>query len=352
MQTCLVNQDVLNKFAKIIEMKNFLFYSVLTTLFFVQSFNTQAQHTFSIVAVDPVTGEIGSAGATCISGEDGALIISDIVLGIGAIHTQAYYLPANQSNARIRMEAGDSPEEIIDWLIANDANNNPSLRQYGVVDLNNGNPRSAGHTGVNTDDIKIHVTGPNYSIQGNILLSEDVVYDMESAFLATSGTLADKLMAALQGAKRVGADTRCQPFGISSASAFLRVADPMDTDSSYGNLSLDLNVWIESGGEIFEPIDALQDAYDNTLGIEDNFDNSNIIIFPNPTKDNVDIYSGNTLMRSIELMAVTGQRVKKYDFSTPTNYMAFQGGLLESGIYFLRIELENSSYYVSKLIVN
>lgn len=220
-----------------------------------------AQATFSIVAVDPITGEIGSAGATCIGQEDGALVISDIVLGRGAIHTQSFYLPANQDNARLRMELGDSPQQIMDWLDSNDVQGNSSQRQYLAVDLNAGMPRSAGFSGPACFDEFSHVSGPGYAIAGNILISNDVVTDMEAAFVSTVGPLGDRLMAALQAAKRVGADSRCESFGISSASAFVRVARPCDTDSSYGNLPLDLNVWVS--GTVFEPIDALQTAYDN-----------------------------------------------------------------------------------------
>jgi len=220
-----------------------------------------AQATFSIVAVDPVTGEIGSAGATCIGQEDGALAISDIVLGRGAIHTQSFYSPQNQANARVRMELGDSPQQIIDWLDNNDVNGNSSQRQYVVVDLNGGMPRSAGFSGPACFTEFTEATGPGYAIAGNILISEDVVTDMEAAFVGTVGPLGDRLMAAMQAAKRVGADSRCTSSGISSASAFVRVARPCDTDSSYGNLPLDLNVWVS--GPVFEPIDALQTAYDN-----------------------------------------------------------------------------------------
>jgi len=225
---------------------------------------TTATATFSIVAVDMLTGEIGSAGATCIGAEDGALAISDIVLGFGAIHTQSFYHPTNQNNARLRMLAGDTPQQIIDWLAtpANDVNNDPSQRQYNIVSLNSGEPLSAAFTGLNSFDEFIHITGANYAIAGNILISQDVVTDMELAFNNTNGTLAGKLMAALQAAKRVGADSRCESFGISSASAFIRVANLCDMDSSYGNLSMDLNVWIPSGGAIIEPIDTLQTAFD------------------------------------------------------------------------------------------
>jgi uncharacterized Ntn-hydrolase superfamily protein len=228
-----------------------------------------AQHTFSIVAVDSQTGEIGSAGATCLdiddlSGEEGALVISDIILGTGAINTQALWNPINQIAARERMAAGDSPEEIINWLIANDpAPGSSSQRQYGIVDLVggvNGTPRSAGFTGSNNTSVANHIVGENYAIQGNILISQDVLDDMETEFLNTSGTLADKLMAAMQGAKRIGAQSNCTGNQTSSKSAFLRVAKVEDLYSNYGHLTVDLNVSKTDFAE--DPIDVLQTTYD------------------------------------------------------------------------------------------
>lgn len=230
---------------------------------------TDSYATFSIVAVDPATGQLGSAGATCIGAEDGAIVISDIVLGTGVIHTQSFWSPTNQANARTRMEMGDTPQQIMDWLVANDVSNNPNSRQYLAVDLNNSQPRSATFSGTGNFDVVHQVNGPNYAIAGNILLSEDVVNDMEQAFINTNGSLSDKLMAALQGAKRIGADSRCSDFDVSSASAFIRVARTCDTDSSYGNLPLDINVWIPPGASVFEPIDELQTQYDNHPGLSD-----------------------------------------------------------------------------------
>ena len=92
--------------------------------------------TFSIVAVDTTTGEVGSAGGSCIAG---SIIISDIHPGVGAIHTQSYYLQANQNYASSLMDQGYSPAEIIHLLQENDVQNNPSIRQYGIVDLFSGN---------------------------------------------------------------------------------------------------------------------------------------------------------------------------------------------------------------------
>jgi len=222
-----------------------------------------AQHTFSIVAVDAVTGEIGSAGATCGDSivwptTKGAVIISDIIPGVGAIHTQALYISANQNNARNRMTSfAESPQQIINYLQSNDAGSNPAVRQYGIVDYNNGSPRSAAFTGANCLDYKNHITGPDYSIQGNILLSQAILDSMEAKYLNTTGSLAERLMAAMQGAKVIGADTRCTPDGVSSLSSFLRVAKP--TDST--DLFIDLVVAGTADG--VDPIDALQNKYNN-----------------------------------------------------------------------------------------
>lgn len=229
-----------------------------------------AQDTFSIVAVDIVTGEVGSAGASCVKSSSsyphGAAILSDVIPGVGGIHTQASYLPGNQQNAHNMMLAGNSPQEIIDWLISNDAGGNPTVRQYGIVDLNGGNPRSAAYSGVNCFDYKNDTAGFAYSIQGNILLGQEIIDSMQIRFLNTSGTLADRLMAALQGAKVIGADTRCaSPYVSSSLSAFLRVGKP---ENSYDSLYLDL--WMAYGptwtGPVpVDPIDSLQTLYDQWL---------------------------------------------------------------------------------------
>jgi len=319
-------------------------------LFLSISLSTFAQHTFSIVAVDPVTGEIGSAGATCLAFEDGALAISDIVLGVGAIHTQSFYLPANQNAARVRMEAGDSPQEIIDWLVANDAQGDPSARQYNVVDLNTGSPRSAAFTGPNCFAEFIHITGPNYAIAGNILISEDVVNDMEAAFLSTSGTLADKLMAALQGAKRPGADSRCLDDGVSSLSAFLRVADPTDTDSSYGNLTLDLNVWVTS--TVFEPIDALQEAYDNFLSVDgQDLINNDIVIAPNPASNEVTIRSSKQMITGYQLVDISGKIITERKAAAPQNHIYLDVASYPKGIYFLNLYENENQLSTEKLII-
>ncbi len=220
----------------------------------------RAQDTFSIVAVDPETGEVGSAGATCLDSVlegTSAIIISYVKPGKGAIHTQSYWNPINQANASVRMEANDSPEEILTWLQTNDAEGNPEIRQYGIADFDlSGNPRVAAFTGGDCFDWKGHQLGPNYAVQGNILSSGAILDSMSFRFFFEEGDLANKLMAALQGAKKIGADTRCFPAGVSSRSAFIRVAKPTDTAIFY----LDLVVGVAPSG--VDPIDVLQAKFD------------------------------------------------------------------------------------------
>ena len=233
-----------------------IFFLLLISLF---SYNVNAQDTFSIVALDTVTGEIGSAGASCVGAINGvgAYIISDVIEGIGGIHTQASWLSANQQNAHARMLEGLSPQEIIDWLVANDAQGNPTSRQYGIVDLTRGG-ESAAYTGVNCLDYKNHATGPGYSVQGNILLGAQIIDTMETTYLNTEGLpLADRLMAVLQAAKVIGADTRCASRGTSSESGFIKVVRLGDGNDPY------LQIIIPDTPAGTDPIDLVQDGFND-----------------------------------------------------------------------------------------
>ena len=233
---------------------------IFTIIFLVViSYTAFAQDTFSIVAVDTVTGEIGSAGASCVGpiGGVGAFILSDVIEGIGAIHTQASYLSQNQQNAHNRMLEGLSPQQIIDWLVANDVQGNPTVRQYGIVDLTR-NGESAAYTGVNCLDYKNHVTGPGYSIQGNILLGAIIIDTMHTVYLMTSGEpIADRLMKTLEAAKIIGADTRCAPRGTSSQSGFIKVVRIGDGNNPY------LQLVVPDTPVGTDPIDVLRGQFDS-----------------------------------------------------------------------------------------
>lgn len=331
-------------------MKTLISLLVFATLFL----SSYSQDTFSIVALDSVTGEIGSAGASCIDDNaisGGAIIISDIIPGRGAIHTQAYWRPANQQNAHNLMEEGFSPIEIIDWLVENDDQGNPTIRQYGIVDFDEeGSPRAAAFTGSNCTSWAGDTAGVYYAIQGNILLGEEIIDSMLSRFLNTEGILAEKLMASLQGANVPGADTRCAGEGVSSLSAFIRVAQTTDT---LGELYLDLNVPETPYG--VEPIDSLQVLFDEWLlylNTGENISYQGIFkIYPNPSSGKL-VVESSVDIRDLEcsLFNSSGKMVRKIQLAgRKTN---INTGNLPKGIYFIKINNTRGTIYREKIIIN
>jgi len=325
-------------------MKTLVYFLALTGIF---AQGLRAQDTFSIVAVDSVTGEVGSAGASCVD-----LILffpnypidflGDLIPGVGAINTQASYNVANQNNARTRMLAGDTPQQIINWLVANDAGANPTNRQYGIASLVNGSPQTAGYTGTNTLNYKNHIAGLNYCIQGNILLGQSVLDSMEARFLREPGDLACKLMAALQGAKVPGADTRCanNGTGTSSLFAFLEVAQPTD---SIGQPSLLVSVKTPGGAGI-EPIDSLQILFDaqhscTTAGLS-SMGESEWKIYPNPAEDHLVVELPTVRLPSknanYRLVDSRGRQCLFGQLAATSTRIDLRG--LSAGVYVLEIE--------------
>lgn len=321
--------------------------SILLSLILFISIPSFAQDTFSIVALDSVTGEVGSAGASCVNLINYPNLtnhfLGELFPGVGAINCQAYYLESNQINARNRMLEGMTPSEIIAWLEENDVQNNPTIRQYGITAMVDGSPESAGYTGVNTDDYKNHVTGPNYSIQGNILLGQMVLDSMEARFLREPGDLACKLMAALQGAKMVGADTRCASNGTSSLFSFVKVAQPEDV---FGNPSFVLGLRTASGAGI-EPIDSLQVLFDAehycpTIGIEESEDfNEYFELRPNPVENILTIEGRETQVFQVQIIDLNGRVLRQ---SSVIHQLSIDVSDLSEGLYFIQIYNEEKSF--------
>jgi uncharacterized Ntn-hydrolase superfamily protein len=327
----------------------------LSILFMIMGIiNGISQDTFSIVAMDPITGEVGSAGASCVDLDANNLptddFLGELFPGLGAINSQAYYIPANQANARARMNEGYTPSEIIEWLINNDVQNQPQFRQYGIVGKVGENIETAAYTGIATDDYKNDITGPNYSIQGNILLGEEVLNGMEAGFLNTEGDLACKLMGALQGANIVGADFRCTNNGTSSLFAFVKVAQPSDT---FGDPSFLLSVRTGSNDQI-EPITELQILFDESSDCESlslsEFDNDfPFSVYPNPSNDFVSLKALNdSETYNLTIISITGAVVYTSDFISNT---VIDVSGISKGIYFINISNKIASY-TSKWIKN
>lgn len=332
-------------------------YILLSSIVLTASVN--AQDTFSICAVDSVTGQVGSAGATCIANSSlSAIIISDVHPGVGVIHTQSYWIPANQNYAQTLMNSGYSPQQILDSVTYYDASSDSTIRQYGAVDLNSGSPRSAAFTGSNCMNYRNHITGPGYSIQGNILLGQQILDSMQSAYLNTPGSLACKLMAAMQGAKVVGADTRCLSYGISSYSAFLRVANPADTP---GNFFFDLTVNTFPGSN--EPIDSLQIMFDyaggcNAVGISETNGNSasELSAAFNANDKMLNINFGKIISAEgceLKVVDVSGKLIQAYSIPSGRSNHAFSVLNYSDGIYLLgAVTLKTKKHFSVKVSVN
>jgi len=320
--------------------------NLLTSIFLIISIQTFAQHTFSICAVDVVTGQVGSAGASCIASSD---IISDVHPGVGVIHTQASYIGPNQNYAEGLMDDGVAPDDIIDSLVENDAVNNPYIRQYGVADLIDGG-RAASYTGESCMDWKGHITGPTYSIQGNILLGPQIIDSMETWFLNTEGNLACKLMAALQGAKVPGADTRCLDDGISALSAFIRVAKPDDDEHA---LWMDIVVEDVAGLDI-DPVDSLQQLFDaiggcDYTGLHDEPYDETPNIYPQPGFDRI-IFGLDSRFETMEIYDMNGRCIYVENV-LGKKQVSVDSHIWDAGIYFYKLTTSSDKTVNGKLMV-
>ena len=162
--------------------------------------------TFSIVARDPATEELGVAVQS--RAFRAAAIVSYAKAGVGAIATQA---SANQSYGPTGLrllEQGLSPAEVVQRLTSDDEGRD--RRQLAVIDAQG---RVKAYTGSRTSDWAGHIEGDNYSVQGNILVSEEVVQAMAHTFERTEGELAERLMAALDAGQAAGGDARGKQSG-------------------------------------------------------------------------------------------------------------------------------------------
>ncbi|MEE9443150.1 MAG: DUF1028 domain-containing protein [candidate division Zixibacteria bacterium] len=161
----------------------------------------QSVSTFSIVACDPATGEIGVAVASKFFAVGS--VVPWAKANIGAVATQSY---ANTSFGYKGLELlglGFTPNQTMEILLKDD--DNPTQRQVGIVSPDG---KSATYTGENCLFWAGGRNGLNYAVQGNILTGEDVVLDMEKAFLETAGTLASRMYAALVAGNEAGGDSR------------------------------------------------------------------------------------------------------------------------------------------------
>jgi uncharacterized Ntn-hydrolase superfamily protein len=199
------NQNALKRLMQTFIMVSFiiLFLAYDISLFAqsVDGVEQKAVATFSIVARDSVTGELGVAVASRFFAVGS--VVPWAKADVGAVATQSFANTSFGWRGLELLENGVTPEEAVKILIKSD--DDPQRRQLGIVSADG---KSATYTGEKCLAWAGGRNGPNYAIQGNILASEEVVTAMEKTFLETKGTLADRLYAALLAGDAKGGDSR------------------------------------------------------------------------------------------------------------------------------------------------
>jgi uncharacterized Ntn-hydrolase superfamily protein len=158
-------------------------------------------HTFSIVARDPATGEMGVAVQSHWFSVGS--IVTWAEAGVGAVATQALAEPAYGPRALELMRKGMAAPAALDQLVAKDEGRDG--RQVAVIDASG---RVSAYTGKKTIAAAGHHVGKTYSVQANMMASERVWPAMTAAFETSKGDLADRMMAALDAAQGAGGDIR------------------------------------------------------------------------------------------------------------------------------------------------
>lgn len=157
--------------------------------------------TYSIVAYDPETEELGVAVASKFLAA--GAYVPYAKAGVGAVATQSFVNPHYGPDGLALMEQGKDVEEIIKEMTSNDEER--SLRQVGIV---NAKGESATFTGEECYSWAGGVARSNFACQGNILTGEEVITAMVKAFEESTGPLAHRLVAALKAGDDAGGDSR------------------------------------------------------------------------------------------------------------------------------------------------
>ena len=209
----------------------FLFVLIVPQLISAQSYKKSEPftHTYSIVARDSITGDMGvavqshwfSVGSVVTYGK----------AGVGVVATQSLVNPSYGPKGLSLMEQGLSPQQALDALLANDKGE--MYRQVAFLDVD-GNV--ATHTGSSCIDEAGHKQGKNFSVQANMMLNNTVWNAMAKAFETTTGTLSERILAALKAAEGEKGDIR------GKQSAAILIVKGEATGNSWEDTIMDLRV--------------------------------------------------------------------------------------------------------------
>lgn len=186
-------------------------------------------HTYSIVAFDAETGEMGVAVQSHWFSV--GTIVSWGEAGVGVVATQSLVNPSFGPRGLALLKNGLSPQQALDALIANDPGR--GYRQVAILD-------KSGRVAVYTGDQCIaeagHVKGQHFSAQANMMRNQEVWGAMEKGFTEATGPLAGRLLAAIEAAEAAGGDIR------GKQSAALLVVRPEATGNPWEDRVVDLRI--------------------------------------------------------------------------------------------------------------
>lgn len=242
--------------------------------------------TWSVVGVDPKTGDVGVAMASCVANTL-ADALGALVPGKGAAATQAGFDVNNRNRVYEALKSGANAAEVIRRAADPKVDTLLDRRQYGVLTINNGKVEAAGFTGkpmlagdtargTRWAGVKAN-TAKGVSVQGNTLVSEAVVGNALAAFVWDDPTgfnkLPDRLMRAIEAGSVAGGDVRCNNDSTRQTAATTMIIVARGTDQPYATEKigmsdqgtpkapwLAISVTVEKGGD--NPLLELRKRYD------------------------------------------------------------------------------------------
>lgn len=201
----------------------------LSTTVLAQEWDPDAMGTFSIIARDPATGELGmGVQSKAFAAGNRAMTVKG---GLVVIAHQASANPIYGTLGVELLSAGMTPQQALDLMVRGDEGRDN--RQVSILDAQG---RSAAWTGTGANDWKGHHCGTNYCAQGNILMGPQVVDALAQSFEGSSGPLAERLVAALDAAQAAGGDAR----GMQSAA--LVIAKPLAGSGGFSDRVIDIRI--------------------------------------------------------------------------------------------------------------
>lgn len=215
--------------------------------------------TWSVVGVDPVTGDVGVAVASCVQSYGDA--VAALVPGKGAAATQAGFDIDNRNRVFEAIQEGLTAEDVIRRVTDPEWDTQLDRRQYGVVTMHDGFVRTAGFTTPSRQGVTMGDDGvPRYagvmadasrgvSSQGNTLVSEEVVRGPLDAFRwedpAGFNTLADRLMRAIEAGSIAGGDVRCNQGSVRQTTSMAAILVARGGDAPYATANIGMT---DAGG--------------------------------------------------------------------------------------------------------